>query len=173
MSSLKGKDVQIVERHVMPVTAENVHEALFVDGGRVAVPGSGHPAFNETKFALDYGCVASIETCVMSLSSFFHLVEVGVKSSVSILDDEGVGHLKGGGGGEGLFLFLLLLLLGSRLLVRLVDALPGRRKAGFLGGAAVAQASALFPLAGTAGHMERVLSRCHTVGLDMQRCGRA
>lgn len=139
----------------------------------MAVPGSGHPAFNETKFALDYGCVTSIETCVMSLSSFFHLVEVGVKSSISILDDEGVGHLKRGGRREGLFLFLLLLLLGSRLLVRLVGVLPGRRKAGFLGGAAVAQASALFALTGTARHMERVLSGRHTVGLDMQRCGRA
>jgi len=126
MRSLKGQDVQIVERHVMSVTAENVHKALFVDGGGVSIPGCRHPAFNEAEFALDYGCVASIETCVMSLSSFFHLVEVGVKSSISILDDEGVGHLKGGGGGEGLFLFLLLLLLGSRLLVRLVGVLPGR-----------------------------------------------
>ena len=154
MSSLKGQDVQVVERHVMSVAAKNVHEALFVDGGGMPVSGSGHPAFNETEFALDYGCIASIEACVMSLSSFFHLVEVGVKSSISILDDEGVGHLERSRGGEGLLVFLLLFFLGGGLLVRLMGALPGRREAGFLGGASVAQASALFALPRTARHVE-------------------
>ena len=82
--------VQIVERHLMAVSAEDVHVVVLVDIRRVSVTG-GRPSANHAKLGLAHGGIAG--GCkVACLSALAHLLVVGIESVVGVLDDERLLH---------------------------------------------------------------------------------
>jgi len=72
--------VQIVERHLVAVSAEDVHVVVLVDIRRVSVAGSWSSR-NHAKLGLAHGGVAG-RCKVACISAFAHLLVVGVEGVV-------------------------------------------------------------------------------------------
>ena len=88
-SLLELNHVQVIERHKMPITSEDVHVAFGVDDRNMAITSSGLGTSDQAKFVFVAGSVV-IETA--KLLSLFHLLVILIKAMVSVLDDEGVHH---------------------------------------------------------------------------------
>ena len=88
--SLELNHVQVVERHKVSVTSEDVHVALGVDDRDVAIAGRGLSASNQAKFVLVVVCRIMVEPA--KLLPLLHLLMVLVEALVGVLNNERVHH---------------------------------------------------------------------------------
>lgn len=79
--------IKVVKWHLMPVTTEDVHESVLVNVSGVSVTSRG-AACDHTELGLSHGWVTCHGKALTSLSTFAHLLVVGVKGMVRVLDDE-------------------------------------------------------------------------------------
>jgi len=89
--SLQLDHVQVVERHQMSITAENVHVALRINDRNMAVTGRGLCASDQTEFVFVVMCSIMVVGAT-ELLSFLHLLMIQVEALVGILNDERVHH---------------------------------------------------------------------------------
>lgn len=90
-SSLQLDHVQVVERHQVSITAENVHVALRINDRNMAVTGRGLCASDQTEFVFVVMCSIMVVGAT-ELLSFLHLLMIQVEALVGILNDERVHH---------------------------------------------------------------------------------
>lgn len=101
VSRCESNHVEVIKRHVMSVSSEDVHETLRVNVGSMAISGCRLLSLNETVLALSclkhacfqvMGClvVDGLVTCLEP--SLFHVWVVLVKWVISVLDNEWVLH---------------------------------------------------------------------------------
>lgn len=93
--SLESDHIQVVEWHVMSVTAKHVHVASGINDSRVAITGSWACTFNEAGLLWTSFLVQGF----LSLQ-FGDQFAVNFEAFISVLDDERVLHAHGGGAAQ-------------------------------------------------------------------------
>ena len=93
--SSEFEHVEVVEWHEVPIATEDIHVALGVLHGTVAVASSGLPALDETKFTLMCLLRAFVQSRAGQSAlglALLHALVISVETLVGILNNEGAGH---------------------------------------------------------------------------------
>ena len=101
LSSAQLDHIQVVERHEMSVSTEDIHVALGIDETDVSVTCCRLGPSDEAEFVfVSSSCIITAKL----LSSLLHLLVVLVEALVGVLDEECVHHCNGCGRAEALTL---------------------------------------------------------------------
>ncbi len=90
-SSLELNHVQVIERHKVSITTEDVHVSFRVDNADVSITCCWLGSTNEAKFVFVV-CSSVVVVGHSKLLSLFHGLVVRVEAVVSVLDDKRVHH---------------------------------------------------------------------------------
>ena len=89
--SLELDHVQVIERHQVSITAEDVHVAFRVDNADVTIACRWLGSTDEAKFVFVVSCRVVIVRHA-ELLPLLHRLVVGVEAMVRVLDNERVHH---------------------------------------------------------------------------------
>lgn len=92
---VQSNGVQIVEGHLVTVTAEDEHATFAVKSGSVAIAGVGFASFHESGASLFHGVVGSGGHTGGAATA--HALVVHIKRLIGIFNDETVLHGDRGG----------------------------------------------------------------------------